>query len=91
MIDNYVALHQANNLHISKTDNLKQLKKQTDNFEAVILKHFLDESLKMDNSLFPKSAGQNIYNSMYKDTLSKELSGGFGYSELLFNYLKEKV
>ena len=91
MIDNYMALHQYNNLHISKNDNLKQLKQQTDNFEAVILKSFLDESLDMKNDLFPKSAGQNIYNSMYKDTLSKELSGGFGYSELLFNYLKEKV
>jgi hypothetical protein len=26
---------------------------------------------------------------MYNDTMSKALSGGMGYSELLFNFLKE--
>jgi hypothetical protein len=27
---------------------------------------------------------------MYHDTLSKELSGSFGYSELLYNFLTKK-
>ncbi|MDO7252566.1 hypothetical protein Q5I06_01355 [Helicobacter sp. faydin-H76] len=68
----------------------KKLKKQTDEFEALILKFFLDTSLKLDNPLYPKEAGTEIYQAMYKENLSKELSGSFGYSELLFNFLKEQ-
>ncbi|PAF43376.1 hypothetical protein [Helicobacter sp. 11S03491-1] len=68
----------------------KKLKDQTNAFEALILKFFLDTSLKLDDPLYPKQAGTEIYQSMYKDVLSKELSGSFGYSELLFNFLKEQ-
>ncbi len=50
----------------------------------------LDSTMKMDNPLYPKAPGDEIYTSMYKDTLSKELSGNFGYSEMLFNFLKEQ-
>jgi Rod binding domain-containing protein len=75
---------------ISKTDDDKLLKEQTDNFEAFMVKKILDISLKMDNSLFGKDAGDKIYNSMYNDTMSKALSGGMGYSELLYNFLKEQ-
>jgi len=75
--------------NINKTDDDKLLKEQTDNFEAFMVKKVLDISLKMNNSLFGKDAGDKIYNSMYNDAMSKELSGGLGYSELLFNFLKE--
>lgn len=68
----------------------KKLKEQTDAFESLILKFFLDTSLKLDNPLYPKEAGSEIYQSMYKENLSKELSGSFGYSELLFKFLKEQ-
>ena len=85
-----------NNVDLAKTkslenisDNDKKLKEQTDAFEAVILKQMLDISLKSENSLFPKDAGTDIYQSMYNDQMSKSLSGGFGFSNLLFNYLKE--
>ncbi len=72
------------------TENDKKLREQTDAFEALILKTLLDTSLKLDNPLYPKEAGNDIYQSMYKDTLAESLSGGFGYSELLFNFLKEQ-
>ena len=49
----------------------------------------LDIALKTDDSLFPKAPGHDIYQSMYKETLSQSLSGSFGFSELLFNYLKD--
>ncbi|WP_095294657.1 hypothetical protein [Helicobacter sp. 13S00482-2] len=68
----------------------RKLKEQTNEFEALILKFFLDTSLKLDNPLYPKEAGTEIYQSMYKESLSKQLSGSFGYSELLFNFLKEQ-
>jgi len=91
-IDNSViTLGMYNKVDISKTENLKKLKQSCDDFESEILNFFLKESLKQTNSLFPKSAGEDIYHSMQTTQLSKELSGGFGYSKLLFNYLKNKV
>jgi Rod binding domain-containing protein len=66
-----------------------ELKGLADEFESLLLKTLLDITLKNENSLFPKQAGSDIYKSMYNEELSKELSGSFGYSELLFNYLKD--
>ena len=66
------------------------LKEQTDAFEAILLKFMLDTSLKLDNPLYPKEAGSEIYQSMYKETLSNQLAGSFGYSQMLFNWLKEQ-
>ena len=68
----------------------KKLKEQTDNFEAFMIKKVLDISIKLENPLFGKDAGDKIYNSMYNDTFSKAMSGGLGYSELLYNFLKEQ-
>lgn len=67
----------------------KALKEQTDAFEAVFLKQMLDITMSGNDSLFPKSPGSDIYKSMYTDVLSKGLAGNFGYSEMLFKYLKE--
>lgn len=79
---------------LKNTTNLKgddkKLKDQTDAFESLVLKFFLDNALKLDNPLYPKQAGGEIYQSMYKEMLSKELSGNFGYSQLLFDFLKEQ-
>jgi Rod binding domain-containing protein len=67
----------------------KLLKEQTDNFESILIKQLLDDSLKAENSLFPKQAGADIYQSMYNDAISKEVSGGFGFSKMLFDFLKD--
>jgi len=80
----------ASHLH-NKEDKYEKLKKVCDDFESEILNFYIKEALNSDNSLFPKSPGEKIYESMYQEALSKELSGNFGYSELLFNYLKERV
>jgi Rod binding domain-containing protein len=50
----------------------------------------LDISLKSEDSLFGKTTGSHIYKSMYNDALSEQLSGGFGYSEMLFEFLTKK-
>ncbi|MCE3037786.1 Rod binding protein [Helicobacter anatolicus] len=68
----------------------EKLKEQTDAFESLILKTLLDTALKLENPLYPKEAGNEIYQSMYKDTLANNLSGSFGYSQLLFDFLKEQ-
>ncbi|MCH5322869.1 MAG: rod-binding protein [Helicobacter sp.] len=74
---------------IQKTDDETRLKEQTDAFEALILKYMLDTALKTDDGLLPKAPGHDIYESMYRDTLSESLSGSFGFSELLYNYLQD--
>ena len=68
----------------------KGLREQTDAFEAIILKMMLDKALDTKDSLLPEDPGRKIYKSMQNDEISKQLSGGFGYSELLFNYLMEQ-
>ncbi|RUM55274.1 MAG: hypothetical protein DSY40_04315 [Nautilia sp.] len=90
-IDNSViTIGMYNKIDIKK-ENLQKLKSSCDNFESEILKHFLKDALKENNSLYPKSAGEDIYKSMEQEQYAKSLSGSFGYSKLLFNYLKNKI
>jgi Rod binding domain-containing protein len=91
-IDNAVALmHTASSPKNIKVENSTDamLKEQTDKFEAFFIKKVLDISLKNENQLFEKDAGGKIYNSMYNDAMSNSLTGKFGFSELLFDFLKE--
>lgn len=93
-MDNTIAINSYQNSPNSikqtsgKNDTL--LREQTDAFEAFLVKQILDVSLKNENPLFPKDAGDKIYSSMYNDVMSKALGGGFGFSEILFNFLKER-
>jgi flagellar protein FlgJ len=91
-IDNSMALmnttYNPKNIKIDNSNDVK-LKDQTDKFEAFFIKKVLDISLKNDNKLFEKDAGDKIYNSMYNDAMSNSLTGKFGFSELLFDFLKE--
>ncbi|HIC43976.1 MAG TPA: hypothetical protein EYO73_06700 [Sulfurimonas sp.] len=65
------------------------LKKQTDQFEAIILKQLLDTSMKDENTLFGKDPGDKIYNSMYRDEISKIGAGNMGISQMLFDFLSD--
>ena len=90
-IGNFIALKSLNSVpKIIKNDNDAKLKEQTDKFEAFFIKKVLDISIKSDHSLFPKGAGDEIYRSMYNDAMSDKLSGRFGFSELLFDFLKRR-
>lgn len=73
-----------------ESKDTKALREQSNAFEALVLKHMLDFALNMEDSLYEKGAGSEIYNSMYKESIANALSGSFGYGDLLFNYLKEK-
>jgi Rod binding domain-containing protein len=75
----------------TKKEELAKLKKDCKLFEAEILKFYLNEALKSQNALFPKSPGEEIYKSMYERALSDALSGNFGYSKLLFDYLSKRI
>lgn len=77
----------------SKSDTKQDalLREQTDAFEAFMVKAVLDVAIKNENSLFGKDAADGIYQSMYNDTMSRALSGNLGYSEILFNFLRERA
>jgi Rod binding domain-containing protein len=68
----------------------KALRKQTDSFEAVIIKMMMDNAMKDDNDLFAdqNDPGDKIYKSMYRDELSRASAGSFGFSQMLYDYLK---
>ncbi len=69
------------------------LKEKTDAFEAIIVKMLLDNAMKDDKDIFSAQSdpGDKIYKSMYRDELSKVSSGSFGFSEMLFDHLSEKI
>ncbi len=69
-----------------------ELRKQTDAFEAVIVKMLMDNAMKDQKDLFSeqKDPGDKIYKSMYRDELSKASAGGFGFSQMLYDYLSQK-
>ncbi|WP_297194007.1 hypothetical protein [uncultured Campylobacter sp.] len=106
MVDNFLARYNSQlntNLlnKVKEADDAKSkeeekkfdeaLKEQTDAFEAFMIKTVLDVSLQDKVSIFEKDkASDEIYSSMYNDAMSKALSGGMGFSELLFNFLKER-
>ncbi|WP_458701424.1 rod-binding protein [Sulfurospirillum sp. 1307] len=89
-VDTSLALMQSsyNKIGNLSSDDVR-LKEQTDKFEAFFIKKVLDISMKNESKLFGKDAGDKIYNSMYNDAMSNSLSGGFGFSQLLFGFLKE--
>jgi Rod binding domain-containing protein len=88
-IDNSIALFSTSSPQITEHENDAKLREQTDAFEAFFIKQVFDISLKSENKLFGKDAGDKIYQSMYNDAMSKTVGGGIGFSEILFNYLKE--
>ena len=69
-----------------------ELKKQTDAFESVIIKMLMDNAMKDEKNLFTaqNDPGDKIYKSMYRDELSKASAGGFGFSQMLYDYLSQK-
>ena len=70
----------------------KELRKQTDAFESVILKMLMDNAMKDEKNLFSSQndPGEKIYKSMYRDELSKASAGSFGFSQMLYDYLSKK-
>jgi Rod binding domain-containing protein len=49
----------------------------------------MDNAAKNDKDMFSsqKDPGDKIYKSMYRDELSKASAGGFGFSQMLYDYL----
>lgn len=92
--DNALSMYNiSNDKNLSKKpskDDVK-LREQTDAFEAFFIKEVFDIALKDENPLFPKDPGDKIYSSMYNDAVSRQLSGKLGFSDLLYDFLKERA
>ena len=74
-----------------KAEN-KELREQTDAFESVILKMMMDNAMQDEKNLFTQEndPGDKIYKSMYREELAKASAGGFGFSQMLYDYLSQK-
>jgi len=70
-----------------------KLREQTDAFESVILKMLMDDAMKDEKNLFSEAndPGDKIYKSMYREELAKASAGGFGFSQMLYDYLSQKA
>ncbi len=77
---------------INKNVEDKELRDQTDAFEAVIIKMLMDNAAKDEKNIFSQEndPGDKIYKSMYRDELSRASAGGFGFSQMLYEYLSRK-
>jgi flagellar protein FlgJ len=70
----------------------KALHEKCDQFESIIVKMMLDEAMKEEKNLFSsKDPGEKIFKSMYREELSNASAGGFGFSQMLFEHLSQKV
>ena len=69
-----------------------QLREQTDTFEAVIVKMLMDNAMKDEENIFSQEndPGDKIYKSMYREELANASSGGFGFSQMLYDFLSQK-
>ncbi|WP_415396545.1 rod-binding protein [Sulfurimonas sp. CS5] len=92
---NMQAQMMAQNQIVPKIDsdsNEAKLREQTDAFESVILKMLMDNAMKEEKNLFSEQndPGDKIYKSMYREELAKASAGGFGFSQMLFDFLSRK-
>ena len=77
---------------ITATKDDKKLREQTDAFESVIIKMMMDDAMKDEKTLFSSQndPGDKMYQSMYRDELSKKSAGSFGFSQMLYDFLSQK-
>jgi Rod binding domain-containing protein len=70
----------------------EELRKQTDAFESIILKMLMDNAMADEKNIFSAAndPGDKIYKSMYREELAKVSAGGFGFSEMLYDFLSRK-
>jgi len=78
--------------NINENSKEDKLREQTDAFESVILKMLMDNAMEDEKNLFTEQndPGEKIYKSMYRDELAKASAGGFGFSQMLYDFLSEK-
>jgi len=64
------------------------LRKVCDDFESFFTQQFLDVSLK-ESKLAGEGTGSEIIKGLYTEALSRNSSGTFGISDMLYKFLSE--
>ena len=66
----------------------KELRRVSDDFEAFFLQQMMDVSLKSTN-VAGEGVGSDVIKGMYTDAVSRNSAGGFGISDMLYQFLSE--
>ncbi|PKN14545.1 MAG: hypothetical protein CVU67_05075, partial [Deltaproteobacteria bacterium HGW-Deltaproteobacteria-24] len=66
----------------------ENLRKVCDEFESFFTQQFLDVSLK-ESKIAGEGTGSDIIKGLYTEALSKNSSGTFGISDMLYKFLSE--
>ena len=76
---------------LKEANSSQQLKKVSMEFESIFLNYMLSQMRKTvpDDPLVEKSSAKEIFNGMYDESISKELSkaGGIGLAAMLYKQL----
>jgi len=67
----------------------KALKKVSDDFESFFVQQLMNVSLKGTN-VAGEGVGADIFKGMYTDVMSRQASGTFGISEMLYEFLSKQ-
>jgi Rod binding domain-containing protein len=78
------ALKQLNTKNVQD----ENLRKVCDEFESFFTQQFLDVSLK-ESKIAGEGTGSDIIKGLYTEALSKNSSGTFGISDMLYKFLSE--
>lgn len=78
------ALKQLNTKNVQD----ENLRKVCDDFESFFTQQFLDVSLK-ETKIAGEGTGSEIIKGLYTEALSKNSSGTFGISDMLYKFLSE--
>jgi Rod binding domain-containing protein len=78
------ALKQVNTKNVQD----ENLRKVCDEFESFFTQQFLDVSLK-ESKIAGEGTGSDIIKGLYTEALSKNSSGTFGISDMLYKFLSE--
>ena len=66
----------------------KQLRKVSDEFESFFLQQMMDVSLR-DTNVAGEGVGSDIVKGMYTEAMARNSAGGFGISDMLYQFLSE--
>ena len=66
----------------------KDLRRVSDEFESFFLQQMMDVSLRNTN-VAGEGVGSDIVKGMYTESVAKNSAGGFGISDMLYQFLSE--
>ena len=93
---NFTNIMKETKINERNTKEEKELKKATEEFEAIFLKMMIDSmenTLNKENNPFFGGKSEEIFQDMLNDERAKSMSqsGGIGLAEMLYKQLSNKI